>query len=318
MLNSIGDDVVTFKEKEANEMPRIARMVVKGEPAVYHVISRTALDGFVLGDVEKDFLLKLIKGLSSAFFSEVLGFCIMGSHFHLLVRMHPGGKYSDAVIKKRFSLYYGEARAKMLKEEQVPFLREKWSSLSEYMREIKQGFSRFYNRLHKRKGFFWSERFKSVIVDNGDALINCLAYIDLNPIRAGLVKKPEEYPWNSLGYHVQQKNKDGFLSLDFGLKKPGLRNKKDRLKYYRDFVYKKYSTDNKAKKGKKEGVSEETDRFRNRTRYFSDSGVIGNKEFVSEMYEQFKGNFTSKHEKRPKAVKGLEGVFSLKRLSEKI
>ena len=42
-------------------MPRIARLKVTGEPAVYHVISRTALDGFVLGDVEKDFLLKLYE-----------------------------------------------------------------------------------------------------------------------------------------------------------------------------------------------------------------------------------------------------------------
>ena len=43
-----------------------------------------------------------------------------------------------------------------------------------------------------RNGFFWSERFKSVIVDNGETLINCLAYIDLNPCRAGIVEKPEE------------------------------------------------------------------------------------------------------------------------------
>jgi hypothetical protein len=60
-------------------------------------------------------------------------------------------------------------------------LREKWESLSEYIKEIKQGFSRWYNKRHGRKGFFWGERFKSVIVDNGDTLVNCLAYIDLNP-----------------------------------------------------------------------------------------------------------------------------------------
>lgn len=45
-------------------MPRISRLKVKGEPALYHVMSRTALDGFVLGDVEKDYLLKLIQKLS--------------------------------------------------------------------------------------------------------------------------------------------------------------------------------------------------------------------------------------------------------------
>ncbi|MEE9611018.1 MAG: hypothetical protein V3W19_07180 [Desulfatiglandales bacterium] len=54
-------------------MPQIARLVVKGEPAVYHVVSRTALDGFVLGDVEKDFLLDHIRRLGSVYFAEVLG-----------------------------------------------------------------------------------------------------------------------------------------------------------------------------------------------------------------------------------------------------
>ncbi len=68
-------------------MPRIGRLLVKGEEAVYHIISRTALNGFVLGDVEKEYLLELIRHLSSVYFTEVLGFVIMGNHFHLLVCM---------------------------------------------------------------------------------------------------------------------------------------------------------------------------------------------------------------------------------------
>jgi hypothetical protein len=54
--------------------------------------------------------------------------------------------------------------------------------------------------------YFWSDRFKSVIVENGETLINCLAYIDLNPVRAGIVEKPEDYRWSSLGYHIQTGN----------------------------------------------------------------------------------------------------------------
>ena len=49
------------------------------------------------------------------------------------------------------------------------------------MREIKVGFARFYNRRYNRHGYFWGDRFKSFIVENGETLINCLAYIDLNP-----------------------------------------------------------------------------------------------------------------------------------------
>ena len=62
-------------------MPRIARLVVKEEDAVYHVISRTALEGYVLGDVEKDFLLQHIKRLAEVSFAEAFGFCIMGNHY---------------------------------------------------------------------------------------------------------------------------------------------------------------------------------------------------------------------------------------------
>ena len=61
-----------------------------------------------------------------------------------------------------------------------------------------------------------------------------------------------------------------------------------------------------------------TDRFLYRTRYFTDSGIIGSREYVSVTYQQFKHLFQSKHEKKPKSVKGLDGVFSLKRLSEVI
>jgi len=62
-------------------MPRIARLIVKEEEVVYHIMSRTALDGYVMGDVEKDFLLHLIKKLSRVYFAEVLGFCLMGNHY---------------------------------------------------------------------------------------------------------------------------------------------------------------------------------------------------------------------------------------------
>jgi putative transposase len=62
-------------------MGRIARLKVKGEPAVYHVISRTTLEGFVLGDVEKDYLLSLVRRLSEFYFAEVMGFSLMGNHF---------------------------------------------------------------------------------------------------------------------------------------------------------------------------------------------------------------------------------------------
>ena len=79
---------------------------------------------------------------------------------------------------------------------------ERFSSLSHYVKDIKQTFSRYYNQRKKRRGTLWGERFKSVIVEKGSTVINCLAYIDLNAVRAGIVKRPEDYRWCSIGYHA--------------------------------------------------------------------------------------------------------------------
>jgi REP element-mobilizing transposase RayT len=187
--------------KEDFKMPRTTRLIINDETAVYHVMSRTALDGFPLKDIEKDFMLDLIRRYSSLYFVEILGFCLMGNHFHLLVKMFPEHKFTDEDIQKRYEKFYGDDV--IFAAGWIPSLREKLSSLSEFVREIKVGFARFYNKRHNRRGYFWGDRFKSVIVEKGETLINCLAYIDLNPLRAGLVKRPEEYRWNSLGYHAK-------------------------------------------------------------------------------------------------------------------
>ena len=310
-------------------MPRIPRMVINDETTVYHVMSRTALDGFPLGDVEKDFMLDLIRRYSTLYFVEILGFCLMGNHFHLLVKMFPEHKFTDEDIQKRYEEFYSDDV--IFAAGWIPSLREKLSSLSEFVREVKVGFARYYNKRHNRRGYFWGDRFKSVIVENGETLINCLAYIDLNPLRAGLVKRPEDYRWNSLGYHIQADNKDDFLSLDFGLLEFGVLNAQERLKRYRQYVYEAGAL-NRPDKGQAQVIESdilekerESDfelkrvrRFRYRTRYFTDSGIIGTKEFVSANYQRFKNIFSSKHEKKPKPIKGLDGMYSLKRLSEVI
>ena len=310
-------------------MPRISRMVINDETTVYHVMSRTALDGFPLGDIEKDFMIDLIKRYSGLYFVEILGVCIMGNHFHLLVKTLPEYKFTDQDIKKCYVDFYGDDR--VFTDELIPSLRAKLSSLSEFIREIKVGFARYYNKRHNRRGYFWGDRFKSVIVDKGETLINCLAYIDLNPLRAGIVSRPEDYRWNSLGYHVQTNNRDNFLSTDFGLKEFNVKSEKERIRRYRRYIYEAGAI-NRPEKGKVKLIGDRilekernrefelsrSDRFRYRTRYFTDSGIIGSKEFVSTNYQRFKHLFYSKHEKKPRPVKGLAGMYSLKRLSESI
>jgi hypothetical protein len=241
--------------------------------------------------------------------------------------MIPEYKYTDENIKKRYVGFYRDER--VFTNALIPAMREKLSNLSEFVREIKVGFTRYYNKRHNRRGYFWGDRFKSVIVEKGETLINCLAYIDLNPLRAGLVDRPEEYRWNSLGYHIQSGNKDNFLSLDFGLKEFGVVDSEERLKRYRRYVYEAGALgrsektaagviDNSVLKKERENDFElkRVQRFRYRTRYFTDSGIIGTKEFVSGNYRRFKDLFMSKKDKIPKPVAGLDGIYSLKRLAE--
>jgi len=169
--------------------------------------------------------------------------------------------------------------------------------------------------------------------------------IDLNPLRAGIVERPEEYRWNSIGYHIQTGNKDDFLSLDFGLKEfgPGeirsavtselhwasVLDSEERLKRYRRYVYEAGAVDRSdkpaagvidsnvlEKERKNDFDLKRIQRFRYRTRYFTDSGIIGTREFVSGNYRRFKDLFMSKKDKIPKPVAGLDGIYSLKRLAE--
>jgi putative transposase len=223
--------------------------------------------------------------------------------------------------------FYGNDRS--FSYGQIPSLRQKLSNLSQFVREIKVGFTRYYNRRNNRRGYLWGDRFKSVIVEKGETLINCLAYIDLNPLRAGLVDRPEEYRWNSLSYHIQTDNKDNFLSLDFGLIEFGVLDAGERLKRYRRYVYEAGAVDRSdklvagvidnavlEKERKNDFQLKRVQRFRYRTRYFTDSGIIGTKEFVSTNYQRFKDIFMSKKDKIPKPVAGLAGVYSLKRLAE--
>ena len=106
------------------------------------------------------------------------------------------------------------------------------------------------------------------------------------------------FRWNSLGYHQQTGNKDGFLSLDFGLIGCDNLSKRQRLAHYRQFVYEFGSlVSSKGKSIDKEIVKKEArngfspkaiDRFLSRTRYFTDSGIIGSKEFVMELWQKLK------------------------------
>lgn len=303
-------------------MPRIARYLREDEPSVYHVISRTALDGLPFKDEDKEYMLKLIKKWSKIFFVEVLGFAIMGNHFHLVVRVYPEHMVSDEEVKERYrelyggSCYFGGSSFKGFKK--------KLCSLSWYVKELKQGFSRYFNKKYSRRGTLWGDRFKSLLVEDGLTLVNLLAYVDLNAVRAGILKRPEDYRWCSLGYHVQTGNKDKFLSVDFGLKEWHEFDEKEIIEKYREFVYEtgaletnkgaSLDRDIVAKERKKGFKLTNIELFRYRCRYFSDAGALGSRGFVESVFKELKGLLGAKKERKFVPVIKDYGVYSMKRL----
>ncbi|WP_217640388.1 transposase [Desulfoluna spongiiphila] len=325
-FNSTHNEILQDQERKEGVMPRTPRMVVtdSGQKAAYHVISRTALDGLPFGKVEKDALVRIIKRFSAVYCVDVLGFAIMGNHFHLLVEVSPGDMVSDDDIRKRFQLLYGKAAE--FPEGRLEAYRDRFCSLSAYIKDIKQRFSCNFNQRKNRKGTLWGERFKSVLVEQGNTLIHCLAYIDLNPVRAGIVKRPEDYRWCSIGYHAQTGNTDGFLSSDLGTLGFGVDDALMQFRTYREYLYHVGAIEKRGKANISKKVLDEeiaagfemtrVRRFRYRTRYFTDSGVIGSRAFVEASYETFRDHFQTTRDKIPKRVTGIEGMYSLKRLAD--
>ena len=313
-------------------MSRLPRFLRNDQSTVYHVISRTALDGLPFKNEDKDYLLYLIKYFSRIFFVDVLGFCVMGNHLHLVCRVYPEEEVSRDELEKRYKEYFGLGA--YVSDIDLEYYKHRWSSLSEFVKDIKQNFSRYYNKKHNRKGYFWADRFKSLIVEEGRTLVNLLAYVDLNPIRAGIVKKPEDYRWCSLGYHFQTVNKDNLLSVDFGMKEWDEFDLQEIVRKYREFVYETGAVDRdqksevsgqpREKKGidpkivekerKKKYKVSRVERFCYRSRYFTDAGIIGSREFVREVFDQVKHLLDSKDERKFTPIGAIEGIYSMKKL----
>jgi len=118
---------------EVSIMPRLPRLLLPDSPIVYHVISKTALDGLPFDEVDKDDFVRRLKHLARVYFTEMLGFCMMDNHFHILLCMFPADHVSDADLEQRYRVRYGEKSVFPAPKSQE--LRRKWSSLSEFSKE---------------------------------------------------------------------------------------------------------------------------------------------------------------------------------------
>ena len=185
-------------------------MKVRGCDAVYHCMSRTVNGELLFKDREKEILRKMIWQMADFCGVEVLTYCIMSNHFHVLLRVPHGAAVSDRELMRRYRVLYPaptkyQAASASLMEAELRAggegadairrrLLARMADVSEFMKGVKQRFSVWYNRSHKRFGTLWAERFKSVLVEGaGNPLQTMAAYIDLNPVRAGLVEDSKDY-----------------------------------------------------------------------------------------------------------------------------
>ena len=230
-------------------MARLSRLKISEQESWYHLHCRVAgaKDDYILADplVQRK-LIEMIKHFSSAYFCDVAGFSVMGTHYHLIARFEVPRAVDFEDLQRRASILYpSESSQRILSywdDEQWEHFRERLFDLSEFMRSLQSAFARWYNRTFSRRGRFWADRFKSVYLETYDALLDCMLYVDLNPVRAGLVDKPEQWKGSSL--YLRELGQDRWL---VPLRKLlGRRSHQDALVEYRARLYHRGNVPTKA------------------------------------------------------------------------
>lgn len=211
----------------------------RSKPVLYHCISRVVDRRLLFGPQEKEKFRALMRVYERFSGCRVLSYCVLDNHFHLLLEVPPPPEegLSDAQLLERLGALYppasvaavavqlADARRRLADGSADPALLEEIRSrytyrmhdLGEFMKGLLQRFTQWFNARHRRKGRLWEDRFKSLIVEDGTAARAIAAYIDLNPLRAGLVEDSADYRWCSYGEAVAGNPKGGAATARAGL-----------------------------------------------------------------------------------------------------
>jgi REP element-mobilizing transposase RayT len=300
----------------------------------------------VFKDVEKEFFLRTMRRLETFTGVRVLAYCLMSNHFHLLLEVPEVVELDDEALMGRLQGFYSKARLAGIEQEfrtaqihaektgnqqWINELREKYlcrmGDLSVFVKELKERFTKWYNRREERRGTLWEERFKSVLVENSEkTLLTMASYIDLNPVRAGIVKNPQEY--RHCGYAEAVAGgklaRDGVASL---LQMHGQEGSwKSISARYRKLLFavgEQASTKAGFDSKKVRRVLEEGgelplgELIRCHVRYFNDGVALGSQLFVEEVFRQNRTLFGERRQTGARRMKGgnWNGLFCLRNLS---
>ncbi len=309
---------------------RKQRVKFEGERAVYHCMTKIVGAAFLLGDREREVLRSQLWKVAEFCGVEVLTYCLMSNHFHVLVRTpHADGVagISDGELLRRAGCIYSKEKVelfgellgsedKRVAESCRAGLKGRMGDVSQYMKELKQRFSIWYNRSHRRSGTLWAERFKSVLVqDDAFALSVVAAYIDLNPVRAGMVSDPGKYRFCGYG-EAMGGSKRARLGICGVFGEAG--DWAGSVSKYRVVVFGtgcRYdaSAPRGAADGKKAfevmnsgGRVGREEALRCRVRYFTDGAVLGSKAFVQGYFEARRSEFGVRRRDGPRRMRGSD------------
>ena len=188
----------------------------------YHCITRCVRRAFLLGeghDDRKQWIEHRLEELSHIFAIAVGGFAVLDNHLHVLVRLDPdvAGRWSDEEVVRRWGRLFpprDKARQPLPVSEDwvrdrlrdpawVAKARQRLANLGWFMKCLKEPLSRLANRQEGTRGAFFEGRFKSVAILDDEALLAVCAYIDLNPVAAGVAAVPEASEHTSLKQRVE-------------------------------------------------------------------------------------------------------------------
>jgi putative transposase len=278
-------------------MARMARIKIEGESAYYHLYGRVA---GVKGECHlskplcRKVLLNLVKHYAEAYYCGVAAFSVMGTHYHLVMQFEAPRTLSHGELRDRASVLYPHASCELddWTQDQWDRLQMRLFDVSEFMRNLHSAFGRWYNKTYERHGHFWADRFKSTLLENQQALMDCMLYVELNAVRAGLVTRPEEWQGSSL--FAREAGSDNWLmSLSALFDKSPRRA----LTEYRSLVYYRGAVPTRPGQAAipLRIVQEEASRgfavsglYRKRLRYFVDGLVVGSEGFVRDQLVQLR------------------------------
>ena len=218
----------------------------------YHCISRVVDRRLVLGDTEKEHFCRLLRSYAHFCGLQILTFCVMGNHFHLLIEVprRPESPPEDEELLERIAAIHSPHQTRIIRDllaKAPPMDREairerfwrRMGDISQFLKELKQRFSQWHNRRQGRRGTLWEERIKSVLIGaDGPALSTIAAYIDLNPLRAGLVSNPASYRWSGYGEAMSGLSRalDGYRRL-VAVREGSTLGPSEALKRYREGLF---------------------------------------------------------------------------------